>query len=184
MRSLRHQRGTRTVYLPMKTFAIAALCVLLAGCATPLPSSTASPSPTLTTSAAPTATPVPATPSPSPSVGIAFTCSGLPAKGAGSPPASPILDCPAAEAAVLVALASLGYPVQSVTIRPYGFTCGDPFGSGKMACLYITRGPVAYVRFVGTNKVAALIIGTERGGPVIAATVEAFEVPPPGWSMP
>lgn len=166
----------------MKALA-ALLCVLLAGCATPLPSATASPSPTLTTSAAPTATPVPATPSPSPSVGIAFTCSGLPGKGAGSPPASPILDCPAAEAAVLVAVAGLGYPAQSVTIRPYGFTCGDPFGSGKMACVYITRGPVAYVRFVGTNKVAALIIGTQRGG-LIAATVEAFKVPPAGWSIP
>jgi len=53
-----------------------------------------------------------------------------------------------------------------------------------MACLYIIRETVAYVRFVGTNKVAALIIGTQRGGPVIAATIAAFVVPPAGWSIP
>jgi len=181
---LRNQPGTRTVYLTMKTFVLAIVCALLAGCATPMPSSTASPSPTLTTLPAPTTTPVPATPSLIASPEIAVTCSGLPGKGAGSPPASPILDCPAAEAAVLVAVAGLGYPAQSVTIRPYGFTCGDPFGSGKMACLYIIREPVAYVRFVGTNKVAALIIGTQRGGPAIAATIKAFKVPPAGWSIP
>jgi hypothetical protein len=80
-------------------------------------------------------------------------------------------------------VAVLGYPVQSVTIRPYGFTCGDPFGSGKMACVYITRGPVAYVRFVGTNKVAALTIALDASGQMVASVV-AFEVPPAGWSMP
>lgn len=80
-------------------------------------------------------------------------------------------------------MAGLGYPVQGVTIRPYGFTCGDPFGSGKMACVYITRGPVAYVRSVGTNKVAALTIALDASGQMVASVV-VFQVPPPGWSMP
>lgn len=35
-----------------------------------------------------------------------------------------------------------------------------------------------------TDKVAAVEIGTPRGGPGTAATVVAFEVPPAGWSMP
>ena len=38
-RSLRNQPGTRTVNLTMKALATALLCVLLAGCAAPLPSS-------------------------------------------------------------------------------------------------------------------------------------------------
>ena len=115
--------------------------------------------------------------------GDRFHVLGLTREGSWQPGGSPILDCPAAEAAVLVAVAGLGYPAQSVTIRPYGFTCGDPFGSGKMACLYITRGPVAYVRFVGTNKVAALTIALDASGQMVASVV-AFEVPPAGWSMP
>jgi hypothetical protein len=82
-------------------------------------------------------------------------------------------------------VAGLGYPVKTVTIGPFGFNCGGPFPSGTYACpLAAGPLPTAYVTFVGTDKVAALEIGTQRGGPEIAASIVAFEVPPTGWSMP
>jgi hypothetical protein len=59
MGSLCNQLGTRTVCLTMKTLAAALLCVLFAGCATPMPSSTpgASPTPTPNSSPAPSRSP-------------------------------------------------------------------------------------------------------------------------------
>jgi hypothetical protein len=80
---------------------------------------------------------------------------------------------------------SLGYPVKAVTIGPFSFNCGGPVPSGVYSCPAVA-GPLqgAYVRFVGTDKVAAVEIGTQRGGPVTAATVVAFEIPPGRWSMP
>lgn len=85
---------------------------------------------------------------------------------------------------MLAAVSILSLPVQGMTILPEGFTCGLPFSEGFLGCPGPNSGPAAYVSFVGTDKVAAVVIGTERGGPVIAATVEAFQGPPGGWSMP
>jgi hypothetical protein len=42
----------------------------------------------------------------------------------------------------------------------------------------------AYVSFVGTDEIAAVDIGTQRGGSGIAATVVLATVPPVGWSIP
>lgn len=131
------------------------LCVLLAGCATPQPSS----------------------PSPSPSASITFEC-------------SPILCSDVAKGAVLegdvlTAVAGLGYPVKTVTIGVFGFSCGVPPNPPETAppCPATTILPTAYVSFVGTDKIATVKIGTVTGGPGIDSVV-SFEVPPPGPSFP
>jgi hypothetical protein len=104
-------------------------------------------------------------------------------RGPSSPPPAYCSDL--VEAAVLRAVVSLGYHVKAVTIQPFGFMCGGPFPSGVYSCpLAADSLPTAYVTFVGTDKVAALEIGTQRGGSATAASVVAFQVPPTGWSMP
>jgi len=106
--------------------------------------------------------------------------------GFGVTPAPPPAYCsPSSENAVLRAVAFLGHPVKAVTIGPFIFTCGGPFATGTRSCpaVAITL-PAAYVSFVGTDEVAAVEIGTQRGGSGTAATVVVAEVPPVGWSMP
>ena len=163
-----------------RAIAAVLVAVVIAGCGTPLPSSTAP------SSSARTSTPSPAiSPSPTSSAGVAFTCPGFPGDGTGSPPASPVLTCSTAEAAVLVAAGS-GRSVKSVAILPGGFFCDVPFSEGLLvSCPRPNSGPAAYATFVGTDKVMALLIGIERGGSGgVLATVVAFEVPPVGWAMP
>ena len=178
MGSLRNP-STRTVYLTMKRLAVALLCALVAGCATPVPSATPLRSPALSTS--PSLTP---SQSSSPSVGIVFSCPSLPIAGPASPPASPTLDCSTAETAVLAAVTAPGLPVRSVTILLGGFFCGLPFAPEGILCPRPNSGPAAYVTFVGTDMVAALLIETQLGGAVVVATIVASEIPPAGWSMP
>jgi hypothetical protein len=86
------------------------------------------------------------------------------------------------KAAVLAAVADLGYPIKTVTIGIYGLSCGAPFPSGTALCPLATDPlPTAYVAFVGTDKIAAVEIGTVMRG---IDRLVAFEVPPPGWSLP
>jgi hypothetical protein len=167
----------------MKTLKTALLCLLVAGCATPLPSATP------TGSAVPTSVPTTATsltPTPSPSPSIVFRCIPMILPGFGVTPAPPPAYClPSSETAVLGAVAFLGYPVESVSLGPFDFNCGGPFAIGVRSCpAYAATLPSAYVSFVGTDKVAAVQIGTQRGGSVTTATVILAEVPPAGWSMP
>jgi hypothetical protein len=86
---LRNHRATRTVYMTMKTLATGLLCALLAGCATPLPSSAplASPRPTATASPG-------ATTSPSPIADAPYRISVL---GSGGSPGPTILISTAAD---------------------------------------------------------------------------------------
>jgi hypothetical protein len=174
----------RTVYMTMKILAAVLLCALVAGCAAPVPSPTAALSPQPVPS--PTASLVPATPQPSSSPAIALTCLGL-ELGAQSP-AQPF-DCQPEEAAVLLAVARLGFPVRSITIGLFDFRCGGPFPTGVRSCpaMLAPTGGAAYVTFVGTPKVAAVIFTVappQPPDPPLPTTVVAFEVPPAGWSMP
>jgi hypothetical protein len=166
----------------MKTLRAALLGLLLAGCATPLPSSTPG------GSAVPTNVPTTApSPSPSPTVVVRCITPISPQLGFGaSPGPSPGYCSPSSVTAVLTAVAFLGYPVTAVTIGPFDFNCGGPFATGVRSCPAAIEPslPAAYVSFAGTAKVAVVEIGTQRGGSVTAATVILAEVPPAGWSMP
>ena len=93
--------------------------------------------------------------------------------------------CPAEEAAVLAAVADLGYPVERVAITYSGFPCGGPFPQPPSltvpGCPALPgSGPTAYVTFVGTAKEAALTITYRTDGSLVAYVV-AFQVPP--WGL-
>lgn len=140
----------------MKTLAAVLLCVLVGACASAVPT--------------PTRTIVP-TPNPSPSSAIAFVC-------------PPIYCSDDSKGAVLKAVAGLAYPVKTVTIGLFGLSCGEPFPSRTASCPLATDPlPTAYVTFVGTDRVAAVEIGTVIGGRGVDRLV-AFEIPPAGWSLP
>jgi hypothetical protein len=113
-------------------------------------------------------TPQGSSPGPSPSVSITFAC-------------SPIYCSDVIKGAVLTAVAGLGYPVKTVTIGVFGFSCGVPPNPPETAppCPATTILPTAYVSFVGTDKIATVKVGT-----VIGDSVVSFEVPPPGPSFP
>jgi len=85
------------------------------------------------------------------------------------------------EGRVLAAVAGLGYPVKTVTIGVFGFSCGVPPDPPDTPppCPATTIPPTAYVTFVGTDKIATVKVGT-----VIGDSVVSFEVPPPGPSFP
>lgn len=181
---LRNLRAKGNVYSAMKTLIAALLCLLVTGCATPLPSATRAPS------AQPLATPtpflVPPRLPPSPSPAIAVTCLGLDL-GAQSP-AQPF-DCQPEEAAVLLAVARLGFPVRTITIGLFDFRCGGPFPTGVRSCpaMLAPTGGAAYVMFVGTPKVAAVtftVAPPQPPNPPLPTTVVAFELPPAGWVLP
>jgi hypothetical protein len=93
--------------------------------------------------------------------------------------------CPAEEAAVLAAVADLGYPVESINILSGGFPCGVPFPALPYAAPAPAcppdpeHGPTAYVSFVGTEKVAALTFAYHADASLVANVV-AFQVPPSG----
>ena len=121
-------------------------------------------------------------PFPTPISSPSFECipTRLSVNGA-SPVPNPCLT--ASWNAVLAAVVNLGYPVQNVTIGPFRFSCGGPFGMAPLGCPFLPPLPqAAYVTFFGTDKVAAVTLSTESEGR-LGATVVAFEVPPPGWSM-
>jgi hypothetical protein len=101
------------------------------------------------------------------------------------PSPAPDYCSPAAENAILRAVAFLGYPVRAVTVAAFTFACGGPFAAEAVLCPAVTMMlPGGYVSFVGTDKIAAVELGTERGGSILGATVVVAEVPPLGWSMP
>jgi hypothetical protein len=130
------------------------LCVLLAGCATPQPSSA----------------------SPTPSASITFECRPIycpdVAQGA------------VLEDAVLTAVAGLGYPVKTVTIAVLGYSCGVPDASGiAPPCPDPRIRPRAYVSFVGTDRTAIVELGKVTGGPG-SYSVGSVELLPEDSSQP
>lgn len=118
------------------------------------------------------AAPRPSPPSPTTAAGITWDCQ------------SSDYCSEASKAGLLAAVASLGYPVKMVRIGILGLSCGAPFPPSVASCPLSTDPlPTAYVAFVGTDKIAAVQVGTITGGPG-ADSVAAFEVPPAGWSLP
>jgi len=103
-----------------------------------------------------------------------FVCP--PGKGQYTPPPG---GCAAEQQAALVAVSGLGYAVARIEIIQEGWSCG-PFNP-PIACPSVLGIPVAYVYFVGTNKVAALEFVLSSGGPLTARLV-AFQVPPSNWT--
>jgi len=95
--------------------------------------------------------------------------------------ANAIDDCGAERAAALLAVGHLGYYPLSIEIHPGGFPCGEPFEDRQPAetCPGKAGIVVAYVRFVGTDKVAALTLDRDRNGYV--ANVVAFQALPPSF---
>ena len=80
--------------------------------------------------------------------------------------------------AVLTAVAGLGYPVKTVTIGVFGYSCGVPNPPGTAPpCPDPTTLPKAYVSFVGTNKIAVVELGTVTGGPGIYSVVSVDVLP-------
>jgi len=107
--------------------------------------------------------------------------------------------CPAATVAVELAVAPVRLPIANVVIEPGPFFCDDVWpGAGSQAPCYgpnVQPGQFmhAWVTFVGTQQVAAVMLGrdlpTEVGSPAPTpppwlATLVTVAVPPPGWSMP
>jgi hypothetical protein len=115
---------------------------------------------------------------------IAFSCPQDPVHPGrpGSPAFLPSSFCPAEEVAVETAVAKLAYPhpIRSITI--VNGILGCPFQTGSESCPGLP-GTRAYAAFVGSDAVVALKVGLVANGPVVAS-VEAFQVPPPGWTMP
>ncbi len=92
---------------------------------------------------------------------------------------NPLEDCGPERSAALSAVGHLGYYPLSVEIHPGGFPCGEPFEDRQPAETCRDRTPgtvVAYVLFVGTDKVAALTL--DKGADGYTATVVSFQEPP------
>jgi hypothetical protein len=96
--------------------------------------------------------------------------------------ANPINDCERERAATLLAVGHLGYYPLSVEIHPGGFPCGEPFEDRQPAetCPGTPGTVVAYVLFVGTDKVAALALS--RGADGYTATLVSFQEPPSSFN--
>jgi hypothetical protein len=115
-------------------------------------------------------TPVP-TPGPTPAPFIYGRCSDTYGNFLG--------DCDFEREAVLTAIKALGYSPLYVEIDPGGFRCHVPFPAQRLdptTCPLREGHVVSYVRFVGTDKVAALSLRKVNRDYI--ATIEAFEVPP------
>ena len=195
-RLLRNQPAKRSVYLTMKTFAVALLCALLAGCASPTPSAT----PTPTHGATPTPTPTSSLSPPpsfavSPAPSFRTTCLPdrvLPLGSNGGPTAD---ECSAILPFEAVA-ARLG-AITRVFIKASDFWCGDlwlPWGSPPPTdCAVPQLGSAmsGWASFEGTDNVAAISVRRSQVGPKSPvvfgpwhASLEAFTVPPADWIMP
>lgn len=95
---------------------------------------------------------------------------------------NPIGDCDDERAATLVAVGHLDDYPRYVEVFPGGFPCGEPFEDRQPAetCLGGTPGTVvAYVLFVGTDKVAAVALTKSADG--YTAAVVSFQKPPPSF---
>ncbi len=92
--------------------------------------------------------------------------------------ANPIDDCEPERAATLSAVGLLGYYPLYVEIFPGGFPCGEPFVDRQPAetCPGVPGTVVAYVLFVGTDKVAAVALS--KGAHGYTGTVASFQKPP------
>ena len=93
--------------------------------------------------------------------------------------ANPIGDCDRERTAALSAVGHLGYYPLSIEIHPGGFPCDEPFEDRQPAetCPGGTPGTVvAYVLFVGTDKIAAVALNRAADG--YTAAVVSFQKPP------
>lgn len=92
--------------------------------------------------------------------------------------ANPIDDCEPERAATLSAVGHLGHYPLYVEIFPGGFPCGEPFVDRQPAetCPGVPGTVVAYVLFVGTDKVAAVALS--KGADGYTGTVASFQEPP------
>ncbi len=94
---------------------------------------------------------------------------------------NPFDDCGRERDATLAAVGQLGYYPLSVEIHPGGFPCGEPFVERQLAvtCPGVPGHVVAYVLFVGTDKVAAVALTKVADG--YTGSVESFRKPPPSF---
>jgi hypothetical protein len=147
--------------------------------------------PVVTTDASPTAAAEPLT-QPAPSV----RCTPDPG------PLQPMLSsdpCPAAVAAVELAVRDLRMPLERIVIEPGPFFCNEIWpgvGSPRLCSMFgIQPGQWmhAWVRFADSDRIAAVMLGLdlpekqrEPGAtrPPWLTTLVAVEVPPDGWVMP
>lgn len=162
----------------MRGLAAGLLCLVLVGCASPNVTS----SPTLATTPPPAPT---STPASSP---IAITHAAITCPLVKSLPSASANYCPAEEAAIYAAVAYVDDAVASMTILGSGFICGQPFFDGL--CPVFAGFPTgAYVTFIGTANVAALLLSPQislalQPNTSFSASVVAFQVPPAGWGTP
>ena len=107
--------------------------------------------------------------------------------------------CPDAIVAVKLAVAPVRLPIERIVIAPGPFYCDVLWpGAGSFAPCY---GPMArpgqfmhaWVSFVGSDKIAAVMLGLDLPDDLDApgvtrppwhATLVTTEVPPAGWAMP
>ncbi len=167
--------------MDMRRLAAGLLCLALVACASP--NVTGTPLATTPPPAPPTSSPPS---SPVAITHVVITCPVPMTSNAAHESFIPVDICPAEEAAIYAAVAYIDHTVASMTILPTGFGCPPFFVSCPTA---VTAGPAAYVTFTGTAKVAALNLNPQpSSGPVpnvsFTADVEAFQVPPAGWTAP
>lgn len=107
---------------------------------------------------------------PSPDASITFDC-------------APIY-CSVSEGDILSAVAGIGYPVTSITIvASLPYDCPVPEdGVTFPPCPPTDDPPIAYVAFVGTDKIAQVAIRSGLLG-IFGDSVVSFDVPPPGPSF-
>lgn len=190
---MRRQQGPFIVSLMSKMFAIAWLCVLAIGCAAPIPSLAQGVAPTPTLISPASASPS-STASPAPSFRV--TCDAervlfLGSAGATADECSAILPFEAVAA-------RLG-TITRVFIKGADFPCGDlwlPRGSPPpLDCArpinLLGSAMSGWASFDGTDNVAAISVRrslVDPKSPVAFgpwhASLEAFIVPPAGWTMP
>jgi hypothetical protein len=107
--------------------------------------------------------------------------------------------CPSADLAVELAVAPVRLPIERVVIEPGPFFCDviwPGVGSPRIcrgAAVLAGQFMHAWVSFVGSDKVAAVMLGLDLPDDLDApgatrppwhATLVATEVPPAGWVMP
>ena len=131
------------------------LCVLLTGCVTAQSSA----------------------PSPTPNASITFDCRPIYCPN--------VAQGAVLEDSVLTAVAGLGYPVKSVTIGVFGYSCAVPDAPGDSPppCPDPRALPRAAVSFVGTNENAVVELANVTGEPGMHS-VGSVEVYPGDSSAP
>jgi hypothetical protein len=173
---LRNLLDTRTVYPAMKTLAAVVLCVLVAACATPVPSAFTPPLPTPTAASSATESP---TSSPMVVVPPVLTCGDL-----------AIADCLAAESAILAqAAGQYGRPTRVELGR--GVWCPTPGLLFKdTTCPAGGMPPPDGGQWIGHGLVtfagspAQAYLNVAKNDQIIRGTLVALATPPPETPAP